>query len=349
MASTDNLPIWGLKSWQLWIGIAFSLGFLVLALRNIDLAETVSALRRVDVFILSAAVASYVFSIAAKAVRWQLLFTLPKTPSFGRAFSFLSIGQMMNSFLPAHLGEFARAYLMGEAEAESKVYVLGTIAVERLADLIFLLISISLILSQMVLPDWLVIPARDTAILIAILVPSIIFLIWQKKMVFRTVEWVSHFAPTGWREWLVRQTHFGFASLDSVRRPRLLVSLFIWSTIVCVLSTATNYLVFLALHLAVPVWVSLLLLVVLQIGSAIPSSPGRIGVFQYLIILTLSIFAVDKNVAFGYSVLLYLIIYVPNALLGVYCLWREKITWHTLEEAAAVLKRLKSKPHNMQA
>ncbi len=333
-----------MKSWQLWIGIAFSLGFLILALRSIDLAETISALGRVNVFILSGAVASYIFSIAAKAVRWQLLFTLPKKPSFGRAFSFLSIGQMMNSFLPAHLGEFARAYLMGEAEAESKVYVLGTIAVERLADLLFLLISISLILSQMVLPDWLVIPARDTAILLAILVPSIIFLIWQKKMIFRAVEWASHFAPHAWREWLVRQIQFGFASLESVRQPRLLVSLFVWSTIVCALSAVTNYLVFLALRLALPVWASLFLLVVLQIGSAVPSSPGRIGVFQYLIILTLSMFSVDKNVALGYSVLLYLIIYVPNALLGVFCLWREKITWHTLEEAAAVLKRLMSKP-----
>jgi uncharacterized protein (TIRG00374 family) len=343
IASTGKLSRWGVRSWRLWIGIAFSLCFLILSLRNVDLVATATVLRRVDVLILVAAVANYVLSIAAKAIRWQLLLTLPKTPSFGRAFAFLSIGQMMNSFLPAHLGEFARAYLMGEAEAESKVYILGTIAVERLADLIFLLISISLLLSQMALPDWLVFPARDTAILIAILVPAIIILIWQKKVVFRTVEWASRFIPSAGREWLARQTHFGFASIESVSRPRLLARLFAWSTIVCVLSTVTNYLVFLALHLVVPVWASLLLLVVLQIGSAIPSSPGRIGVFQYLIIITLAILALDKNVALGYSVLLYLIIYVTNALLGVYCLWREKVTWHTLEEAAAVLKRLKSK------
>ena len=344
LASTNKLSRWGVRSWRLWIGIAFSLCFLALSLRKVDLVETAAVLRRVDVLILVAAVASYVLSIVAKTIRWQLLLTLPKTPSFGRAFAFLSIGQMMNSFLPAHLGEFARAYLMGEAEAESKVYILGTIAVERLADLIFLLISISLLLSQIVLPGWLVFPARDTAILITILVPAIIILIWQKKVVFRIVDWASHFVPSAWREWLVRQTHFGFASIESVRKPRLLTRLFIWSIIVCMLSAVTNYLVFLALQLEVSIWASLLLLVVLQIGSVIPSSPGRIGVFQYLIITTLAIFSVDKNVALGYSVLLYLIIYVPNALLGVYCLWREKVTWHTLEEAATVLKRLKSKP-----
>jgi hypothetical protein len=59
---------------------------------------------------------------------------------------------------------------------------------------------------------------------------------------------------------------------------------------------------------------------------------------------------VDKNVSLGYGVLLYLVIYVPNALLGIYCLWREKITWHTLEKAAAALKLLKAKlVFNMKA
>jgi uncharacterized protein (TIRG00374 family) len=342
-AAASTVQRWSLRSWQLWIGIAFSIGFFALALRNVDLAETTSALRHVNVLILGAAVASYILSIAAKSVRWQLLLTLHKSPSFRRTFSILSIGQMMNSFLPAHLGDFARAYLMGEAEADSKVYVLGTVAVERLADLLFLLISIALLLSQMILPDWLALPARDTAMGIALLVPIVILLVWQRKFVMRIVARASHFAPLAWREWLVQQTHFAYDSLETARSPRLLVGLFIWTTIVCALSTFTNYLVFLALALSLPVWASLLLLVVLQIGSAIPSSPGRIGVFQYLVILTLSIFAVDKNVALGYSVLLYLVIYVPNALIGIYCLWREKVTWQTLEEAAAMLKRLRSK------
>jgi hypothetical protein len=82
-----------------------------------------------------------------------------------------------------------------------------------------------------------------------------------------------------------------------------------------------------------PLWVSLLLLVVLQIGTAVPSSPGRIGVFQYLVVLCLSLLAMDRNVALGYSVALYMVIYVPIALLGVWGLWHEKVTWGKLAEA----------------
>ncbi|OGO76276.1 MAG: hypothetical protein A3K41_06920 [Chloroflexi bacterium RIFOXYD12_FULL_57_15] len=129
-------------------------------------------------------------------------------------------------------------------------------------------------------------------------------------------------------------------SLDVTRRPRLLIGLFGWSLIAWMISALTNYLVFLALELALPVWASLLLLVVLQVGIAVPSSPGRIGVFQYLVILTLSIFAVNKDVALGVGIILYLVVYVPMVLIGGYCLWREKVTWQKLIEAATTLSRL---------
>ncbi len=93
---------------------------------------------KAKILLLGAAVACYLFSILAKAVRWRLLLSAHKAPTFGRTFSIFSVGQMINSFLPAPLGELARAYMLGEAEVESKVYVLGTVVVERITDLLFL-------------------------------------------------------------------------------------------------------------------------------------------------------------------------------------------------------------------
>ena len=333
-AAPSALQRWVLGKWQLWIGVVFSLVFLWLALRGVDPKETASVLGRVNVLILGAAVASFVFSTAAKAIRWQLLLAVRRAPSFGRAFSVLSIGLMVNAFLPARLGEFARAYLMGEAEADSKVYVLGTIAVEKVADLLFLLLSLIVLLSQMALPKWLAGPARGSALVLAILVPCFVLLVWQRDFILQRLERIFRFVPSVWREWLLRQTRYGFTSLEVLRRPRLLIGVFGWSLIVWILNTLTNYLVFLALELVMPVLASLLLLVVLQVGTAVPSSPGRIGVFQYLVILSLAIFTMDKNTALGYSIVLYLVIYVPIALLGVWGLWHEKITWGKLTEAA---------------
>lgn len=342
--SPSGVQRWGFGSWQLWVGVLFSLGFVWLALHDVNLKETANALRRVNVLILSLAVASYVFSTIAKAVRWQLLLAVRKSPSFGRAFSVMSVGMMMNSFLPARLGDFTRAYLMGETEADSKVYVLGTIAVEKVVDMLFLLLSLMVLISQMALPEWLAGSARGLALVLVILVPCFVLLAWQRDFILRVVERTTRFVPVAWREWVVRQTSYGLASLDIVRRPRLLVGLIFWSLVIWIVSAFTNYLVFLALELVLPFWASLLLLVVLQVGTAVPSSPGRIGIFQYLAILTLSIFAVNKDVALGYSIILYLVVYGPLVLIGGYCLWREKITWQKLDEALAILNRLGSKP-----
>ncbi len=320
-------------NWQVWIGVIFSLVFLGLSLRGVNLLETANVLRQVNVLILGAAAASFVVTAAAKAVRWQLLLSARRAPSFERAFSILSVGLMVNAFLPARLGEVARAYLMGEAEADSKVYVLGTIAVEKVADLLFLLFSLLALLLKMALPEWLIGPARGTALVLAILVPCFILLVWQRDFFLRMVKRTSLFFPSTWREWLVRQTSYALTSLDVMRHPRMLIGLFGWSVIVWILGMSTNFLVFLAMALIMPLWASLLLLVVLQVGTAVPSSPGQIGVFQYLAIITLSIFAVDKNVALGYSIALYLVVYLPIALLGVWGLWHEKITWGKLTEA----------------
>ena len=64
-----------------------------------------------------------------------------------------------------------------------------------------------------------------------------------------------------------------------------------------------------------------LLLAVLQVGGLVPSSPGKVGVFQLLCILTLALFSVDKSTGLTYGILLYLVAYGPPVILGVLSLW----------------------------
>ncbi|MDE3090794.1 MAG: flippase-like domain-containing protein [Chloroflexota bacterium] len=325
--------------WQLWIGAIFSLGFIFLVLRDVHLADVANALSQVNPGLMLLAVASFVVTGVAKAARWRMLFALRQKPSLGRAFSVLSIAIMLNSFAPARLGELARAYLIGEDGVNSKTYALGTIAVEKVSDLIFLVLTLSLLLSQMALPDWLAGPARATALVIAVLVPLFLLLAWQNQLVLRALRRISGRLSRGWGEWLFEVLR-GLESLQVLRHPRLLLGLTAWSALILVLGASTNYIVFAALGLNLSVWAALLLLVVLQVGVAVPSSPGRIGVFHYLVVLALSIFGIAKEIALGYSVVLYLVVYVPIAVIGGYCLWREKVTWQKLAEAAAALNRL---------
>jgi len=61
---------------------------------------------------------------------------------------------------------------------------------------------------------------------------------------------------------------------------------------------------------------ALLVLIVLQAGISIPSVPGRIGIFQYLCILTLALFGVGQADGLAYGVLLQAVILIPITLIS---------------------------------
>jgi len=78
----------------------------------------------------------------------------------------------------------------------------------------------------------------------------------------------------------------------------------------------TNYFLFLAFGLELSVWVALFLILALQVGSIPPSSPGKVGIFEYMVILSLALFAVPKSEALSYGLLLHAVSYLPKILLG---------------------------------
>ena len=111
--------------------------------------------------------------------------------------------------------------------------------------------------------------------------------------------------------------------------------------VITAVQTLTNYLTLLVVGLSLLLSVSLFLLFVLRVGAAVPSSPGKVGVFQYLCVLALSVFSVDRTLALSYGVVLHLVVFTPMILLGTACLWKESLdlqriaSW-SLERPASV-------------
>ena len=91
---------------------------------------------------------------------------------------------------------------------------------------------------------------------------------------------------------------------------------------------ATNQLILLALDLRLPWTASLMVLVVLQVGITLPSVPGRIGVFEYLCILSLAVFGVAQAPALTYGILLHVVVLVPTTLAGLAAIWLLGLSGH---------------------
>jgi uncharacterized protein (TIRG00374 family) len=329
--------------YHVWIGLIVSVACVVLTLRGVKIADVVGALRRADVLLVLLAAVSTEVTILAKAARWRTLFHLRTSVSLWRTFSILSIGLVVNAFAPARLGELVRAYMIGEAEADSKTFALGTIGVEKVLDLLALVASLAVLFSRIALPDWLVGPSRATAVTLAVAVVLLVLLHWQNELAVRWAHWMHRLVPAVPRDWLERQVRHGLASLNVIRHPRLLAALFLWTAVIWLLSVATNLIVLRALGLSVSLWSSVLLLAVLQVGVAVPSSPGKIGVFHYLTVLTLAVFGVARDEALGYALILHLVVFVPMALVGAWCVWQEHVPWQRMLQTASRVYRTTEK------
>jgi uncharacterized protein (TIRG00374 family) len=319
---------------KLSLGIGLALGVLLLALafKGADPSALTTALARTDPSLVILALVTVAATTAAKAHRWGLLFyPSHRILRLGRLLSALLIGQMMNALLPARLGELARAYLIGETEAQNKLFALGTIVVEKLLDGLMLLLLLALLFLLMPLPDWLRIPGAMTGLVLAALLVAILLLTGQREKILGAMDRFCQLVPVLERLGLRQQLEVLADSLSSLRATDVNTRLLVWSVGIWVLAALTNYLTLLALGIEAPLLVaSLFVLVVIHLGLVVPSSPARIGVFHYLCVLSLSVFGVEGGLALAYGFVLHFIVVLPIIFAGLFFLWRENLNLYRL-------------------
>jgi uncharacterized membrane protein YbhN (UPF0104 family) len=67
-------------------------------------------------------------------------------------------------------------------------------------------------------------------------------------------------------------------------------------------------------------------------GLTIPSSPGYIGVYQFLLVYIMSIFSVPKHEGFAVSILFHASWYIPYNILGFIFLLKEHLRIKDMQE-----------------
>jgi uncharacterized membrane protein YbhN (UPF0104 family) len=111
---------------------------------------------------------------------------------------------------------------------------------------------------------------------------------------------------------------------DVTRRDQLAMTALL-TALIPVTAAGTNLLVLRGFGLPVPAITAFVLLVVLQIGTAVVSVPGNIGVFHYLTVVTLAAWGVSRPTAIATAIVLHAVSLGPKVLLGALTttVWRE--------------------------
>jgi len=312
-----------------------SLLFVFLALRDVNFTEVRETLAQTNYALAFVVLGTVIATTMAKAARWRVLFYPQHTRfRYRKLFSIILIGQMINFLLPARSGELVRAYLLGEVERESKARVLGTIAVEKVLNLAVLSLNAVVLLPSMAVPQWLGYPWLISALVTLLTLLAFVVIAVKLDKLYMLINRVIHLLPVWAQGFVSRHTKFALSGLAALRYRTAIWQLCGWTILTWSLAMLTNYVAFLAVGLPSSLTAAIFLLLVLQLGVAVPSLPGRAPMF-YLTSLALSIFAIDKNQALGYAAFLYVLVYTPPLLLGpLFLLW-ENIDLHKLRMATA--------------
>jgi hypothetical protein len=108
--------------------------------RQADLTEVWREIRSARADLLVAALVSMIGNMAIRAARWQYLLRPLGATRFSNAFRTTTIGFAVSFLLPARAGEFVRPYLMARREQLSATGAFATIVLERVLDLITVLL-----------------------------------------------------------------------------------------------------------------------------------------------------------------------------------------------------------------
>jgi uncharacterized protein (TIRG00374 family) len=304
------------------LGVAFSGLFLYVAVRNVDLRDVQVALAQANGAYIILALGSVAMNIAGKGLRWKILMgDAGRSIPFVRLLSSLIVGQMLNLLLPARAGDISRAYVIGRL-GPGPMFVLGTIVLEKLLDMILYAMLFVLLLILIPLPDWLGNSATAVALVTCVAVVAVAAITFGRDALTQFVARYAEYLPASVRRRLVERVRSMLGSLDVLHsRPDVLklfgCSVLIWGT-----ALLNNHLVLLALNMVLPLTASLLVLIVLQAGISLPSLPGNLGIFEYLCVLALSIFGVERAPALSFGVLLHGLVMLPQLLIGLFLFWR---------------------------
>lgn len=339
-AESSRRPRW--RDPRVWIGVAVTLFFGWLALRDVDIGEVQHAIAGAKWgLLLALSLPAYGAMLWARALRWRHLTDPIRPLPTAALFRAVAVGFMANNLFPLRMGEVVRSWLLAREAGISAAAVFGTVVLERVLDTVGVLMLVCLVLALRGGEDDGVL-TRGALLLLPVALLPILFLVALKalpervaavtRVVLRPVPRVSAFA-----EALLGRFHQGLGALRGGRHLFWLA--FHTVTIWVVLSVVPIVAVFLALDMQIgspaqvleAAWTTQ---AAVGVAVAIPSAPGFFGVFHMACKFALVGLGVAPATAVAAGTLLHGVMWLTLTGLGLVVLRLRHTSLGEIEEVA---------------
>ncbi len=259
-----------------------------------------------------------------RTVRWQYLLAPIGPTRFRTAFRATVIGFAALALLPARAGDLLRPFLLARQEGLSAPATFATIVMERVLDLVTVLLLLVLFVwgfsDAATLPPSLRSPIEVASAIAAlgafVMMGAMWVLATHPERIGALVATAGRVLPRRLGESLgavARTFSGGFAV---ARKPRALTLAFLWSLPLWLLLAAETWLVTRAFDIGMPFTGSFLLQALLVIGVAVPT-PGAVGSYHeaYRIGVT-TFFGASNEAAVAAAIVVHAIGFIPVVFVG---------------------------------
>lgn len=286
------------------VSLALAGALFYAAVRGVDWARVLDIITGAQWRFVALGTGLTVCTQVLRSLRWRVLLNAEGSLDVVTVFCANMVGNLSNNFLPARAGEVVRSLLISNRSRLSKTYVLTTALSERLMDVMALVLASGLALwSVNPKPQWMAGAFRTMALLGlagaigAVALPRIARF-WKSSALV---------------ERIMSQVVLGLRAFHDWRR----FSQFSGLTVALWLSDACATVVggwALGLHVSFPV--AVLLLTGLGFASALPSTPGFVGIYQFIYVSILTMFGVSRDGALAFALVSQVMGYLVTLALG---------------------------------
>jgi len=297
------------------VGIAITVVFIWLVIRDVDFALVVAAIRDANwLLLVGLSLPSYLAVVQLRAMRWRHL-TDPVQPIGLRPlFRATAVGFMANNIFPLRLGEVIRPWYLGREVGAPSAALFGTVILERVIDTISV---IGLAVTAIALRG-----AGEGGVLAQVAIALIPVAL--TPLIGLVVLRMAPHLVIGLASWLLKPfpARFGDYVIDILGR---------FGDGLGALKGGAHLFVGSPFETLVAAWITL---ATVGMAVAIPSAPGFFGTYHAACRLALEPFGVPPEEAVALGTLLHGTFWVTLTLLGLAVLRSRRTSFGELEQAA---------------
>lgn len=308
------------------LGLFLSVLLFYFAVRGLKFELIIETLKRLDLKLLLVPVFFIMLSCVISALKWS------RIVGYGvrvkDTFVSLLIGLFINNVLPARIGEIARAYVLSKKKPISFSYSVSTVLLDRFFDLVGLLLLTFLFFPRSGLPP------RVSRVLIGfvgfmLFCVAVLISASRENFLARIVERLTKKGKP-YSETVVNRIVEIHNNLKRINSPSNLAYLSFLSFFQWLCMSFSLYLVIRGFGVPIDPFHVPFVCALLNMGITFPSSPGYVGLYQFLLVYLLSIFGVPRHEGFSISLIYHAAWYVPYNIFGLLFIAGEQLKFREL-------------------